>query len=113
MISLTLLAAALMGQGDLSMRPRFEPAAPLPSLPSVTIDAFLDGIGLARRLLETRPALGRRTVFMTGDILDHGSFHDIEAMGLAHVKKPFDIRELARVVNEVVRDGPLREDLAT
>jgi CheY-like chemotaxis protein len=72
----------------------------------------LDGIGLARRLLETRPALARRTVFMTGDILDHGSFHDIEAMGLAHVKKPFDIRELARVVNEVARDGPLREDLA-
>jgi two-component system NtrC family sensor kinase len=69
----------------------------------------LDGIGLVRRLLETRPALARRTVFMTGDILDHGSFHDIEAMGLAHVKKPFDIRELARVVNEVAREGPLRE----
>ena len=69
----------------------------------------LDGIGLVRRLLETRPALARRAVFMTGDILDHGSFHDIEALGIAHVKKPFDIRELARVVNDVAREGPLRE----
>jgi hypothetical protein len=28
-------------------------------------------------------------------------------MGLAYVKKPFDIRELARIVNEVTKDGPL------
>jgi two-component system NtrC family sensor kinase len=69
----------------------------------------LDGIGLARRLLETKPALGRRMVFMTGDILEHQAFHEIESMGLAYVKKPFDIRELARIVNEVTKDGPLSE----
>jgi PAS domain S-box-containing protein len=67
----------------------------------------LDGMGLARRLLETRPALGRRMVFMTGDIMEHQTFHEIESLGLAYVKKPFDIRELARIVNDVTKDGPL------
>jgi two-component system NtrC family sensor kinase len=67
----------------------------------------LDGMGLARRLLETHPALARRLVFLTGDIMEHGAFHEIEALGLAYVKKPFDIRELARVVNDLTRAGPL------
>ena len=38
---------------------------------------------------------------MTGDIMEHGLFHEMDAMGLQYVKKPFDIRELARVVNDV------------
>jgi signal transduction histidine kinase len=69
----------------------------------------LDGMGLARRLFETKPKLARRLVFMTGDIMDSGVFRDIEDLGMAYVKKPFDIRELARVVNGVTREGPLRD----
>lgn len=63
----------------------------------------LDGMGLVRRLQQTRPAMARHVVFMTGDILEHGAIHEIEEMGLRTVKKPFDIRELARVVNSVAR----------
>jgi two-component system NtrC family sensor kinase len=69
----------------------------------------LDGFGLARRLLETRPALARRMVFMTGDVLEDDTTREIERLGLAHVRKPFDIRELARLVNDLTSEGPLRE----
>jgi two-component system NtrC family sensor kinase len=77
-------------------------------LTDVRMPGELDGMGLARRLFETHPALARRVVFMTGDIMDPHTFHEIEGLGLPHVKKPFDIRELARIVNRVTREGPLR-----
>lgn len=55
MTSLTMLAALALGQGTtLSMKPRFVPAAPLPTIPSVTIDSFLDGIGLAQPIARNR-----------------------------------------------------------
>jgi two-component system NtrC family sensor kinase len=65
----------------------------------------LDGMGLHERIATTNPALARRFVFMTGDIMEHGMFRDIEQMGLSYVKKPFDIRELARVVNALTGKG--------
>jgi two-component system NtrC family sensor kinase len=65
----------------------------------------LDGIGFHKRLQQSRPELARRVVFMTGDIMEHGTFRDIEQMGLTYVKKPFDIRELARVVNGIARNA--------
>ncbi len=63
----------------------------------------LDGMGLLKRLQQQRPEMARHVVFMTGDILEHGAFREIEEMGLRYVKKPFDIRELARIVNSVAR----------
>jgi two-component system NtrC family sensor kinase len=61
----------------------------------------LDGMGIHRRLQQTRPDLAKKVVFMTGDIMEHGLFHDMETLGVQYVKKPFDIRELARIVNDV------------
>ncbi len=61
----------------------------------------LDGMGIHRRLAQSRPLLAKKVVFMTGDIMEHGLFHEMETLGLQYVKKPFDIRELARIVNDV------------
>lgn len=61
----------------------------------------LDGMGIHRRLAQTRPALAKKVVFMTGDIMEHGLFQEMDKLGLQYVKKPFDIRELARIVNDV------------
>lgn len=61
----------------------------------------LDGMGIHRRLSTSRPELAKKVVFMTGDIMEHGLFREMETQGLQYVKKPFDIRELARVVNDV------------
>ena len=66
----------------------------------------LDGMGLHKRLCREYPSLAHRVVFMTGDIMEHGTFREMEEMGLRYVKKPFDIRELARVVNTVTRSTP-------
>lgn len=91
-------------------------AEALEKLRSGTYDAMLtdlrmpgelDGMGLHRRVRETHPALADRVVFMTGDVLENDLFRDIEALGLPYVRKPFDIRELARVVNGVTARGPL------
>ena len=67
----------------------------------------LDGMGLHKRLCVEHPRLAKRVVFMTGDIMEHGIFREIEEMGLSYVKKPFDIRELARIVNGVTHGTPV------
>jgi two-component system NtrC family sensor kinase len=72
-------------------------------LTDLRMPGALDGVGFHREMQRVHPDLARRVVFMTGDIMEHGIFRDIEGMGLTYVKKPFDIRELARVVNAVSR----------
>jgi two-component system, NtrC family, sensor kinase len=67
----------------------------------------LDGMGLLKRVQASHPALAQRVVFMTGDILEDEVFREVERLGLHYVKKPFDIRELARVVNGVTQRTPL------
>jgi two-component system NtrC family sensor kinase len=75
-------------------------------LTDLRMPGALDGMGLHKRLVKEYPHLSERVVFMTGDILEHGVFREIEDLGLTYVKKPFDIRELARVVNAVTRGSP-------
>ncbi|MBL9087527.1 MAG: response regulator [Planctomycetia bacterium] len=67
----------------------------------------LDGMGLHKRVRESHPELAARVIFMTGDVLENDVFRDIDALGLPYVRKPFDIRELARVVNGVTAHTPL------
>jgi len=61
----------------------------------------LDGLGLHRRLQAVHPRLARRVVFMTGDLLRNDAIDEITSQGLTYVHKPFDIRELGRVVDLV------------
>ncbi len=63
----------------------------------------LDGMGLFNRIREGWPVLAHRVVFMTGDIVELQTFHELDRLNTKYVKKPFDIRELARIVNEVAR----------
>jgi hypothetical protein len=43
-----------VGGQQMSLAPRFEKASPLPGLPAVTIDAFMDGVGLAQPMARNR-----------------------------------------------------------
>lgn len=65
----------------------------------------LDGMGLLNRIRETWPDLAPRVVIMTGKI-EHQTFRDLDKLGLKYLTKPFDIRELARIVNQVVATSP-------
>ncbi len=70
----------------------------------------LDGMGLFNRIRQGWPDLAPRVVFMTGDIVELQTFHEFDRIGLKYVKKPFDIRELARIVNQVASSAPPRTE---
>jgi CheY-like chemotaxis protein len=52
-------------------------------------------------LAEVAPALRGRTFFMTGGFLEEDTERFIEASGRPAIKKPFDLTELARTVEDV------------
>lgn len=59
MTPLTILAALAIRSDGPGPRPRFVLAAPLPGIPSVTIDSFMDGIGVAQPTARNRNAQAR------------------------------------------------------
>lgn len=59
MISLAFLAGTVLAQQKMSMASRFERATTLPGLPSVTIDGYLDGMGVALPLARNRGVQAR------------------------------------------------------
>jgi len=59
MTSLTILAALAIRSEGPGTRPRFVMAAPLPGIPSITIDSYLDGIGIAQPVARNRNAQAR------------------------------------------------------
>jgi len=59
MTPLTILAALAIRSEGPKDRPRFVLAAPLPGIPSVTIDSFMDGIGVAQPTARNRNAQAR------------------------------------------------------
>ncbi|MFV1957942.1 MAG: ATP-binding protein [Planctomycetota bacterium] len=62
------------------------------------------GIGIHDHLEKERPELAARTVFLTGYGFDPLMAAEIEDRGRPCIQKPFDIRELVRIVREVA-DG--------
>ncbi|MFM8979919.1 MAG: ATP-binding protein [Planctomycetia bacterium] len=73
----------------------------------VSMPGELDGIGLHERLRATLPRVAERVVFMTGDLLNERSMRWLESNTARSLSKPFDIRTLAAVVDEVARlHGP-------
>jgi CheY-like chemotaxis protein len=62
----------------------------------------LDGPGLYRELAQRRPELLERLVFVTGDILGRETAAFLERTKVAHLTKPFDIKQIRRVVHEVL-----------
>ena len=70
-------------------------------LTDVRMPGELDGIGLYDELRRVRPDLARRFIFMTGNLLDTRTMDRLGRLAVRCIEKPFDIHELARVVNDV------------
>jgi len=70
-------------------------------LTDVSMPGPYKGIDLYDRVAEDRPALAERIIFLTGHRHDDVLEAQIEARGGRCIEKPFDIRDLARVVNDV------------
>jgi CheY-like chemotaxis protein len=62
----------------------------------------LDGPGFYRELQRRHPELLDRVVFVTGDILGRETAAFLEHARVAHLTKPFDIKQVRRVVSEVL-----------
>lgn len=58
----------------------------------------LDGLGLYHALTDRDPALARRLIFMSGDVLDGDARTLVEGSRVPVLMKPFDIGELRRIV---------------
>ncbi len=62
----------------------------------------LDGIGFYRAIAATAPALARRVIFVTGDIIDAEAERFLEETGCRFLTKPFRLAELQRVAREAL-----------
>lgn len=62
----------------------------------------LDGPGFYRELQQQHPELADRVVFVTGDVLGRETAAFLERTRVMHLTKPFDIKQVRRVVAEVM-----------
>jgi signal transduction histidine kinase len=65
----------------------------------------LDGMGFYRELERRFPALCRRLIFVTGDVLDREKREFLEATGAPFLAKPFDVAEARRLVHRLLVKG--------
>ena len=75
-------------------------------LTDVRMPGELDGIDLYDELSKVRPELSRRLIFMTGNLLDTRTMERLGKLAVRCIEKPFDIHELASVVNDVSNSKP-------
>ncbi len=64
----------------------------------------MDGIELYREMERRFPALQRRIIFVTGDVLDAEKQRVLESTGVPVLTKPFDLSEVRRVVRRRLVD---------
>ncbi len=69
----------------------------------------LDGPGFYRELEHRHPALRRRLIFVTGDVLNPETREFLERTSAPTVSKPFDLAEIRRVVQQALRGQGARE----
>jgi signal transduction histidine kinase len=62
----------------------------------------MDGLELYRELTRRFPALSKRIIFVTGDVLDAEKRRFLESCGAPFLAKPFDLGEIRRVVRGVL-----------
>jgi len=65
----------------------------------------VDGPAFYRELAGIAPALARRVVFVTGDLLSGETRGFLEATGLRHLEKPFDLGEFRAFVRAALQGG--------
>ena len=65
----------------------------------------MDGVELFRELERRFPALRRRIIFVTGDVLDAEKRQFLESSGAPFLTKPFDLTEVRNVVRRRLVDA--------
>lgn len=65
----------------------------------------MDGLGLHREIERRFPALSRRLIWMTGGSPDPDMMTQVKATALPILNKPFDLREVVRVVDAMKGGG--------
>jgi CheY-like chemotaxis protein len=64
----------------------------------------IDGLELYREIERRYPALRRRIIFVTGDVLDPDKQRFLEETRAPFLAKPFDLGDLRRLVRQMVAD---------
>lgn len=64
----------------------------------------MDGMELYREIERRFPALRRRIIFVTGDVLDPDKQRFLEETRAPFLNKPFDLADLRRLVLQMVAD---------
>jgi CheY-like chemotaxis protein len=62
----------------------------------------MDGPAFYRELARRMPALARRVVFVTGDLMDREKREWLESIGNLTLSKPFDVNDVRRAVHRVL-----------
>lgn len=62
----------------------------------------MNGQEFHRRVSGTNPALARRIIFLTGDVVNEETQNFLQSTGNPHLGKPFQLANLERVVAEVL-----------
>jgi CheY-like chemotaxis protein len=62
----------------------------------------MNGIELYPRLLERRPELEGRVLFISGDVVDRETARFLADAGVPTLSKPIEIREVVRLVDEIL-----------
>ena len=104
--AITLVLAQILAADGLEVETAFDGMAALEKVAARSFDLILsdlrmprlDGLGLYHALSERHPAMARRVIFMSGDVLDREARFLVEHSGVPMLMKPFDIGELRRVV---------------
>ncbi len=65
----------------------------------------IDGIEFYRKMKRINPALGRKAICITGDIISPRNKEFIEKTGIPFIPKPFGTDELIQTINEVTGDN--------
>jgi signal transduction histidine kinase len=66
---------------------------------------ILDGVDFYRELERRFPALCRRLIFVTGDVVDQDKRAFLESTGVPFLAKPFDVSEVRRLVHRMLTRG--------
>jgi DNA-binding response OmpR family regulator len=69
-----------------------------------------DGVAFYRALREVAPALARRVVFVTGDVMRPETQAFLAESGLAYLEKPFGLGQFRALVRGAVRQSDAGDD---
>jgi CheY-like chemotaxis protein len=62
----------------------------------------LDGVHFYAEIEQRFPALAKRIIFLTGDVLNREKLEFLERTGAPHILKPFDVREVRSLVHRML-----------